>query len=159
MRVILYNTPSPPQKVIKDLKNETEFHNVVFFEDNSLDVLEPSILIDNGQYVTDINKFNYVYIPQNARYYYITKISTEGQLARIDCKVDVLMSWHKDIYNSSQYVARSQNKQNRLLVDNLLPVHSDHTIEFCNIGTRKIYDESCNCLILETAGKGERQNE
>ena len=59
-------------------------------------VIKPSILIE----ATNISDYNYCYIAEFGRYYYINNIiSVRNSLWRIECSVDVLMSFQTQILN------------------------------------------------------------
>jgi hypothetical protein len=61
---------------------------------NETSVINPSILIEH----INPSLFNYCYIPDFNRYYFITNItSVRTNLWRIDCAVDVLMSFKEQI--------------------------------------------------------------
>lgn len=155
MNIRLYNISDNPNKVKKSASKSggTLIEDVRFKDADSLNVLTPTLLLNINTDISECIKFNYVYIPKTTRFYYITNISTVGGLIAIDCKVDALMSWCDDILSSNQYVSRSESDGNALIVDNLLPIHSDHLFYIKPFGD-SVYDETCNYCILETAGKG-----
>lgn len=155
MNIRLYNISDNPNKVKKSASKSggTLIEDVRFKDADSLNVLNPTLLLNINTDISECIKFNYVYIPKTTRFYYITNISTIGGLITIDCKVDPLMSWSDDILASQQYIARSESDINAKLVDNLLPIHSDHLINIEPFGD-SVYDENCIYCILETAGKG-----
>lgn len=153
MNVNLYKTQSPPNKVSKVLSNKKEFEGVRFIENDTLDILNPSVLINLSTEISDVVKYNYMYIPKMNRYYFIDKISTEGGLIRIDGRCDVLMSHSGDILNSTQYVLRSETLRSPYLADSQIPIRSDkqyHQVVFGN----NVDDKTCPYVILETTGKG-----
>lgn len=153
MDVLLYNTSDPKNKIDKRLGNSTTIENVRFVEKDVLNVINPSILLKLSDEISDISHYNYLKIPKFDRYYYITNISAEGGLIKIDTKVDPLKSFASEIKASQQYVTRSSSKMNRYLVDNMLPIHSDHKYIIKNFGV-DVYKPDCHYVILETIGKG-----
>ena len=153
MNVNLYNVSDPPNKISKKLNDKLVIENVRFKNEGTLDVLNPIIIIQLSDEISDYIKYNYVEIPKFTRYYWITSITTSGGLVEISCKVDPLMSFKNDIIGSLQYVSRSENVNNRYLVDNLLPISSKHLFTIQPFGD-SVYDENCTYLLLETAGKG-----
>ena len=57
--------------------------------------------------------YNYCYIPDFGRYYYITEqIVKTGNMSEIHMKVDVLNSWQSDILDNDAVIERSQNSTN-----------------------------------------------
>jgi len=158
MEILLYNTSSPPNKVVKSLGSSSKKYNAKFFEKNALSVTNPSILLNMGTEVANIVKYNYLKIVDFNRFYYFDVVSTEGGLVRLDCKVDPLMSFKDDIIDNStnapsQYIMRSQNINNKLIVDNMLPMYSSHTFDIKNFG-EPVFTRDCSHVILETVGKG-----
>lgn len=158
MNLHLYNTSSRPNKVNKSIGDALIVENVKFKEDGALSITAPSVLLNMGEDVTVISQYNYARLPALNRYYFITDISTEGGLIRIDMKCDVLYTFRKDILNSYQYISRSQSKPNYKIVDNLMPIDSntDYYIERFKLNGTPVAvdDRSCISVILETVGKG-----
>lgn len=156
MNVDLYKNSAPPNRIDKSssLKNKTIFEDVRFIENGALDILNPSVLMKISNDIADIAKYNYMYIPKFSRYYYIDKISTEGELIRIDGRVDVLMSHKKDILASKQYVIRSQSRNpSPYLEDNMLPIKSTHNYTSVPFGI-DVDNIHNGRIILATAGEG-----
>lgn len=155
MNITLYNTSDPPNKVNKTLKNSKQLTRVLFKEDGYLDITNPTLLIQISDAIVNYAMYNYCYIPDLGRYYYITSIRSRGTLVEMECKCDVLKSFKNDIIGSVQYVSRTENESisNRYLVDTALPISSKHIFTIQPFGN-KAYDENCISVILETAGKG-----
>ena len=155
MWIKLYHNSAPPNKINKagNLSKATDQIGLRFTEKNTLDILHPSILIEFSGDISDIKDYNYMYISEISRYYYIDSLSTEGGLIRINGRCDVLMSHKADILASTQYIVRSESLQNKYVVDPLLPFTSQKKYFVRQYGN-PVYDEMCNCVILETIGKG-----
>lgn len=59
------------------------------------------------------NSYNYMYIPEFKRYYFINDIvSIRNNLWEIHADVDVLFSNYKDIYESKAIISKSQDVSN-----------------------------------------------
>ncbi len=155
MDVTLYKNSAPPNKINKksSLSHAHTFTNVYFTENGSLDILHPTILIKYTNDIGDMSVYNYMYVGKFNRYYYIESVSTEGGLVRISGRCDVLMSHKSDILDSTQYIIRSESIQNKYIVDSLLPISSQKKYFVRQYG-EPVYDENCDCVILETIGKG-----
>ena len=159
MDIILYNTSSPPNKVVKDLgKTSLKIENVRFKENGALSITHPTILITIGSDVSRLAKYNYLKIPKFSRYYWFEVGETRAGLVEITCTVDPLMSFKDDIKDQrsnapKQYITRSQSFTNKLLVDNMLPMYSNHTLDIKTFG-ESVYSRNCGHVILETIGKG-----
>lgn len=137
------------------LLNEWTFNNVVFKDAGSLDVINPTVVYqdpENEINAGDLNGYNYMYIPQLRSWYWM-KWHTEGGLIVFKGERDPFKTFINDIRNSKQYITRAQRLRNYLVVDNQLPIHSDHNYKAYMFGD-PVYKKNCNNVILETVGKG-----
>lgn len=99
MRIILYKTISERIKINKVLEEELEL--VGSLRDAS-SITTPSILLQMNPV-----DYNYVYIPDFKRYYYINSITAMRTKAfLIDLKCDVLMSYSSEIKELEGVVSR-----------------------------------------------------
>lgn len=99
MRIILYKTVSERIKINKVLEEELEL--VGSLRDAS-SITTPSILLQMNPV-----DYNYVYIPDFKRYYYINSITAMRNKAfLIDLKCDVLMSYSNEIKELKGVVSR-----------------------------------------------------
>lgn len=93
MDIILYTNSSERQAITKTLSNATTLTGSLR---NESSVIKPDFIIE----ATNPSGFNYCYISEFGRYYFITDIiSIRTNLWRIKCEVDVLMSFHDEILN------------------------------------------------------------
>lgn len=112
MKIYLYNMSDELNVINKKLSSQLELDCTLR---DSCNVLDPSIFIrktdaDGG---SAIPTYNYAYIPEFNRYYFISDItSVNNQLWRIDMHVDVLMSYKDSIYNTKAIVERMYNFEN-----------------------------------------------
>ena len=89
----------------------------------SCSILEPKILLAVNNFSTT---WNYCYIPQWDRYYYIHDATiAPGGVWELTLSCDVLATWHDYIINSTAYVSRSESHFDKWLED---PVIS-HSLE------------------------------
>lgn len=86
------------------------------------DILAPSISFKAG---VSIVNYNYAYIADFKRYYYISRWSYVLGLWRADLSVDTLASWKDDIGSLNAYVLRSASDYDGDIVDSLYPVTPD----------------------------------
>ena len=109
MKITLYKTPSSPNKIDKTLKGERVYENIILKEDT--DVTNPVIIISGIPKAETISDYNYAYIPQFHRYYWIENITfTKRGLIELSMRVDVLMSYKESILNSKQLIDRVEEK-------------------------------------------------
>lgn len=107
MSIFLYQNESAQNVVNKTLTNALELKGTLR---ESCDILTPSIMIENKD--NTIFNYNYVYIPDFKRYYYINDFKNIiNGLYQVNLKVDVLMSFKNDIKNLECVVVRQANKE------------------------------------------------
>lgn len=96
-------------------------------------LMNPTINIE-----TSIDDFNYCYIQEFKRYYYVSDISysgSSGNIKTISLKEDVLMTWKDYIRESEGVIERNENQYNLYIPDNELPTSAKprkQTINFPN---------------------------
>lgn len=93
MNIILYTTGSERERITKILTNAYTLTGSLRGESS---VINPSFIIE----AENISTYNYCYIDSFNRYYFITNItSVRTNIWKIDCAVDVLMSYADEILN------------------------------------------------------------
>lgn len=93
MVIDLYITGSEKNAIFKNLQNELELGGSLR---NESSVINPVFVIET----VNPSAYNYCFIPDFNRYYFITNIeSVRTNLWRIHCAVDVLMTYQAQILN------------------------------------------------------------
>lgn len=77
--------------------------------------------------------FNYAYISEFSRYYFINDIRFDKGLWICALNIDVLATYKTTIGSSSTYVLRAANAQNEYLIDNAFPMTGAQTCQKVNI--------------------------
>lgn len=117
---------------------------------DSTELLTPTLRISKDNDV-ELDAFNYVYIPDFSRYYYVTNSSKElGGVIQIECKVDVLMSHANAIRNLNAIVERQENLYNLYLPSLKLPDLGYRRFQTYQFSQNPFVGDSC---ILITNGK------
>ena len=117
MNITLYKTKSANNVINKKLISEKNLGNSCVLGDNT-SVTSPTVIIGGVSSLDTISDYNYAYIAQCHRYYYINDIiALSGGRAKLLLSVDVLMSYKTDILNSTQLVIRQKNKGKMYLAD------------------------------------------
>lgn len=119
MQVILYKTNSDPRKVDKylyggDGNNGMSIDCVIKGE---CSITHPQLLFsrENRGWYSD---YNYCFIPDFNRYYYIDNITfMPGNYAVFDTSIDVLMSHKNAIRNLTVMIERQENIYNPYIID------------------------------------------
>ena len=122
--ISLFKTASENNRVVKTLTDEKQLSGELR---NQTSVLNPSIRIESAD---NISIYNYAYIQEFGRYYYITDITS----VRINCwiislRCDVLMSYSDQIKAITGVVVRQESNPNKLLVDRLERLQSNKDID------------------------------
>ena len=74
-----------------------------------------------------LSEFNYAYIPDFKRYYFVDDTAWDLGIWSLSLRVDVLASFRTDIRNSQQYVLRSASQSDGSIVDNMYPAKGSST--------------------------------
>ena len=105
MTIKLYHNDSDKRTVTKTLTNEGSLAGATIIDETT--ILNPRLKVrDNGIIMV---QYNYCYIADFKRYYYITNVTVSNGYIIIDCKVDVLMSYDNEIKACTGVIARQEN--------------------------------------------------
>lgn len=111
--VDLYVNNSPVEKIGKDLTGSHSISDVLLKRDTS--ILKPVLVINSVQ---DIFTFNYMYISEFGRYYFIDDIRlVHDNLWEISAHVDVLETYKSAILTNNAVIRRQSLKYNTYLND------------------------------------------
>lgn len=113
----------------KTLVDKTDVLNEIGTETGTLrescSLMSPIITME----FEEVPNFNYVYIPNFKRYYFVTDITNvRNNLWNISLKVDVLMSFKDQIRSQTCIVARNENDFNPLIMDDKRLTEKDDEI-------------------------------
>lgn len=109
-------------------------------EDTS--IIEPSILIvkEAAQSYTDLLAYNYAYIADFGRYYFVRNvISVSNVMVEFILEVDSLASFKSEIGTANEYVLRSASSYDGDIIDNLYPTKGIVT-HAVNLSTTNPFD-------------------
>ena len=123
--VDLYQNESPVEKIGKTLSNSHTISDVVLKRDTS--ILRPVLLINSVQ---DIYTYNYMYISEFGRHYFIDDIrSVNNNMWEISAHVDVLETYKTDILSNTAVLKRQEKKFNLYLDDPEFKVLNNYRIQ------------------------------
>ena len=149
MTIKTYRFLGDSRKIDKKLTPVSTYSNAVIVGDMSIQNPTISLQLDS---FTDVINFNYIYIEELRRYYYVEESTIrEDGFVQIRCKVDVLKSFKNDILASTQYIDRQQNKCTYQLPDGMYNIKSNRNLTIKNFGN-VIIEPNANFL-LQTSGK------
>lgn len=122
--ISLYKTASENNRVVKALTSGKEMSGELR---NQTSVLNPSIRIESAD---NISTYNYAYIPEFGRYYYISDItSVRTNCWIISLRCDVLMSYSAQIKALRPIIEREEVGQSAGLIDSDMPIDINKKVQ------------------------------
>lgn len=122
--ISLYKTASENNRVVKTLTSGKEMSGELR---NQTSVLNPSIMIESAD---NISTYNYAYIPEFGRYYYISDItSVRTSCWIISLRCDVLMSYSAQIKALRPIIEREEVGQSSGLIDSDMPININKKVQ------------------------------
>ena len=129
MNIKLMRTKSSYNSIDKYILTEKLFENCKLLE--STNVVNPSVIIGGFTKMEDISDYNYCYIAQFKRHYFISDIKNlTGGRVQIDMHVDVLKSYKDSILASEQLVT-AENYNGKMYLSNYEWVTDERTYTRC----------------------------
>lgn len=126
MNITLYRNNSDRNYVNKSLSNPSIVSGTLR---ESTNVISPILTIDTTEFADNILNYNYCYIEEFGRYYFITSCEVVlNNVWRLALYVDVLMSFRPQILNLSAIIARQENTYNLYLPDERFLVNSNRIV-------------------------------
>jgi len=123
MTLNLYKTISEVNKVTKTLTDEISLTGTLR---DASSVMNPRIRIEED----NISDYNYAYIPEFGRYYFITNIdSIRNNIWDVSMRCDVLMTYADEIKNNTAVIARNSNLWNLYYQDEQFKILNYETIQ------------------------------
>lgn len=111
-------------------------------------IINPVIIFE---YASTLPVFNYVYIPDFKRYYFVKNVvSVRTNLWEMSLHVDVLSSFKNEILENTGTIARQENQWNMYLDDGTFRSYSNPLIQFKKFPNQDLLTD--NTLVLIVAG-------
>lgn len=115
-----------------------------------VDIENPTIYIS----ATDAyDQYNYCYIAEFGRYYWMKPVAGNGQTITFECESDPLMSFKGQIRSCPAVIARNPWHFDLYLPDNRLPIET-RTASAVKKFPNDHFSGDHNCYILTTLGSG-----
>lgn len=115
MTITTYVNDSEEHVLDKSITKVSENISVVLKDDTNM--IMPTIITSNSI----SHNFNYIYISEFDRYYYVKNMTYSQQRYYIECAVDVLMSFNSDIKDLEVIANRSSSDYNVYQKDDSIP--------------------------------------
>lgn len=123
MRIELYTNNSEVENLVKDLTTLQTLEGTLR---EATSILNPTIKIEG---LTDIDKINYMHIPEFGRYYFVNDIrSIRNNLFEVTAHVDVLMTYAEEIKQQRAVIKRQENVWNTYLDDGTFKAYQNPVI-------------------------------
>lgn len=148
MEIRLYKNSDEPNKINKTLDDfyETKLNGTLRDETS---VINPIILVDNV--IDSISFFNYCYIPEFKRYYFIKEVTVvRNKLFRLFLEIDVLMSYKEDILNLDCVINKQENNSTPYINDNSRIYENRNFTSIVNYENG--FDDDGNFILLTAGG-------
>lgn len=120
------------------------------------DIINPTLRLN---YSGSPHGYNYIYIPDFAKYYWVTSWRWMDGLWECDCTEDYLATWKDEIGDSTQYILRSSHTYNTNVGDSYYPTRGG-TVNYYEAGENpfaETFDGGCYVVGLinsDTGGVG-----
>lgn len=153
MNIFFYTSSAEPNSFPKVLGEATRYQGELRDE---CDILNPVLTIEG---LNPDNMFNYCYISDFKRYYFITESSVvRTGLMEFTLHVDVLQSWATQILEQSGVILRNEFDYNVWLPDDRVPLQSNGEYVFIKSDSDPFSlnisdsNDSVEQIIIATAG-------
>lgn len=154
MNIFFYTSSAEPNSFPKVLGSAIRYQGELRDE---CDILNPVLTIEG---LNPDTTFNYCYIPDFKRYYFITESSVvRTGLIEFVLHVDVLQSWSKEILELEAIISRNEYDFNNHLEDTRIPAWSNNLSSYKeptnitgNISMPNLSNELYN-IVLTVANK------
>lgn len=152
MTINLCNTTSPQRKIYKELTEGIT--KTITFRDSE-NVCNPVVLLT---YSAGIDRYNYAYIPQLHRYYWIMGIEELiGGMCALTLKVDVLMTYKPEIMDTNLMLKRKGIDGIGMIPDEQLPLYPYKDLKVIKFEGQPFIDDSLTehspCFLLTVGGR------
>lgn len=134
MNITLYKMKKDRLIINKDIENNTTALPLTAYARGEFDIENPVITIDSDN--ASITQYNYVYIEEYNRYYFVTRRKcVRTGVYEFSCEEDYLTSWKNTIYKWTVELERGQYDYNLYFKDEAfmaLEGHNLNILEFPN---------------------------
>ena len=134
-------TKADPRKIDKSISWGQTLTSVWLKEGTSL--LKPTFILtfekddlSIDRRLTEFNSYNYVFVPDLGRYYFISNITFDtGARLVIECTVDVLKTYASEILSKKCIVTRQEKKNSKMYVDDRIVLRADRQQYIQDVGS------------------------
>lgn len=147
MRATFYYNKSDRRYINKSI--EAKYSNIPIEVLEPSSVIRPSLKVSSGLIGQNVN---YLYVNELARYYYIKDWIMENGYVRLECEVDVLMSFKSAIKEQNVIVSRQEYKYNLYQNDDRFKLYNYPAVKTIAFSSDDGFDYSTTSYILAVVG-------
>lgn len=149
MNITLYQTNEDPRHITKTFSATTKSYSLAY-STHELDLLKPEIYLAD----TGLENYNYMYIQDLGRYYFIHPELTANGYYSLNAKCDVLMSHATAIRGNAGILDRSNNVFTRYLTDPEYQMKVYRRIQTVPFSTTPFSTSGDRYYLIATGGAG-----
>lgn len=112
-----------------------------------LDLMQPVFPFE----ITNAQEYNYLYVNEWRRYYWVDKWVWDNGLWLAYCHIDPLASWRTEIGNMTEYVLRSYSNWDEMVVDTTYPLTAETEV-VQSFATWSISGNPTGCYVIGVVG-------
>lgn len=144
VKVKTFNYDGKPNEVNKTLQENSEYTGLL---NASFNMLTPVVRFRTRTPVT----FNYVYIEELNRYYFVSELTQDGDLCTVRLRVDVLQTYKEEILASSATFTKGENV-NKYLSNRSNVVDVRPNIRKLNFPNKELINETGSIIMVTIKG-------
>lgn len=119
MQATFYYNKSDKRYLNKSI--EAKYNNIPIEVLEPSSVIRPSLRVSSGLIGQNVN---YIYVNELERYYYIKDWIMENGYIRLECEVDVLMSFKDEIKQQNVIIKRQEKEYNLYQIDEKMHLYN-----------------------------------
>lgn len=127
VNAVFYQTTKRHNSTYRPVDSDTHITSEVVLKE-ATSVLYPTLSV-----ISNLTSYNYVYLQEFSRYYFINDWTWANGLWWASCDVDVLASYRTAVYTYAGYCLRSYSDASGLIPDELAPKYQDVDINITAI--------------------------
>lgn len=154
MRATFYENKSDERYMNKDISSK--YSNITLEVLTPSSVVRPSFKLSTGLLG---QKVNYLYVNELERYYYIRNWTMENGYVRLDCEVDVLMSFKSGIKEQNVIVSRQEHKYNLYQNDDRFKLYNYQAVKTIAFDSSDGFDFNTTNYVLAVVGDADGGSE
>ena len=139
MTITFYNTTSDKRMLNKTLTNAKSITGDIKQETS---IISPIFIVNSN--IQLLSNYNYLYVSELDRYYYINDVTISKNCIIVSCEIDVLMTYKNSINCLNCNIIRQEHHGLSNIVDNEITVKTDCIIECAMMSNSQLNLKTAN---------------